>query len=337
MSRADDLLKDLTEQEIIVRTEDEAIEPNIVIDEERFIHVPEELQKIAVQYDHRIETVTFDCPRYWDGADMSKMSIYIHYTREDGLVGMYLAKNVVVDEMENPNLMHFDWTLTRNATGMSGKLTFLVSINRVDKEGNVTQYWSSELCDDMTISVGMDNMEAIQDKYPDIIAQMYQVFTEDRETILKRADEMFVAIDENKTLIAEHKIFVEGRNAEISAEMTETQEMVQELNKIATPEAMKQYTKDYFDDKPDAILDAVGDFYSTATEADIDTILDGTFVDEGDSFEEEFSLATNSDIDEILAGTYIDIEEGGDTSNENDGFDEPVTDEELDNIIDNAF
>ena len=39
-------------------------EPHIVIGEDRFITVPSELKRIAVQYDHNIETVTFDCPRY---------------------------------------------------------------------------------------------------------------------------------------------------------------------------------------------------------------------------------------------------------------------------------
>ena len=173
MSLADDLLNDLSEDELIVRAADEAIEPNIVIGEDRFITVPDELQKIAVQFDHRIETVTFDCPRYWDGADMSKMLIYVHYTREDGLAGMYLCKNIMIDE-ENPSLMHFDWTLTRNVTGMSGLLRFLVSVSRVDKEGNISQYWSTEVNEQMHVSNGMDNAEVIQHKYPDIFSQMLQ-------------------------------------------------------------------------------------------------------------------------------------------------------------------
>lgn len=173
MSLADDLLNDLTEDEQIVRLTDEAIEPNIVIGEDRFITVPDELQKIAVQFDHRIETVTFDCPRYWDGADMSKMLIYVHYTREDGLEGVYACKNIVVDE-EDPSLIHFDWTLTRNATGMSGLLTFLVSVSRVNKDGDISQYWSSELNEQMYISRGMDNAEKVQHKYPDIFSQMLQ-------------------------------------------------------------------------------------------------------------------------------------------------------------------
>ena len=46
-------------------------EPHIVIDSHRAITVPEQLKRIAVQFDHNFETVTFDCPRYWDGHDLS--------------------------------------------------------------------------------------------------------------------------------------------------------------------------------------------------------------------------------------------------------------------------
>lgn len=41
-------------------------EAHIVINSDRSVSVPDELKNIAVQYDHNIETVTFDCPRYWD-------------------------------------------------------------------------------------------------------------------------------------------------------------------------------------------------------------------------------------------------------------------------------
>ena len=39
-------------------------EPHIVIDDDRYIAVPKKLRRLAVQHDHNVETVTFDCPRY---------------------------------------------------------------------------------------------------------------------------------------------------------------------------------------------------------------------------------------------------------------------------------
>ena len=60
MSQAEELLNSLSAGD----TTETAIEGHIVIGNDRFITVPEEPKRIGVQYDHNIETVTFDCPRY---------------------------------------------------------------------------------------------------------------------------------------------------------------------------------------------------------------------------------------------------------------------------------
>ena len=90
MSEAENLLNTL--DDISVATADPTTEEHIVIDSNRNIYVPEALRRIAVQYDHNIETVTFDCPRYWDGIDMSGMKAYINYRRSDGELGQYHAE-----------------------------------------------------------------------------------------------------------------------------------------------------------------------------------------------------------------------------------------------------
>lgn len=400
MSRADDLLNDLTDEELLMRTTDEAKEPNVVIGDDRFITVPDVLKKVAVQYDHRIETVTFDCPRYWDGADMSKMAIYIHYTRVDGLVGMYLAKNVVADE-KKPNIMHFDWTLSRNVTGISGPLQFLVSINKVDKKGNITQYWSSELNADMYISPGMDNAETVQDKYPDIFTRMLQEMdatvdtnqtikdsavaeltkikntavsettaikvttqsikdsavteltkikneTVSQTTAIKDSaiaemvntrknmtDTFAASIEETRNILSQTEEFIEDTQEMMDNTNTlhnETLEWVKQITDIATPEAMKEYAYEYYSTNPTAVLDAIDDIYSLATETDIDGIISGNYVPGPNAYEEEFSLATDADIDAILSGAYA----GGDGSSGSD----PGTaslDQQLDNIVNNSF
>ncbi len=341
MSRADDLLNDLTDEEQVLRLADEAIEPNIVIGEDRFITVPEELQKIAVQYDHRIETVTFDCPRYWDGADMSKMNIFIHYTRSDGLVGMYSAKNVVVDETD-PSLMHFDWTLTRNATGVDGKLIFLVSINRVDKEGNITQYWSSEENDDMYISPGMNNAETVRDKYPDIFAQIVQDSREAVEAVEAAEERINKRADEIETTVAESEARINQRTDEIEDMQNDTYALMQEINKIATPEAMQDYVVNYYEDNPTVALDAIEEVFNAASNDDIDSILAGTYKTTPGVLEDTYGLATNPDIDAIIGGTYVETEDdsgggGGSSTPTPDDGSGAITDNEIDNIINNLF
>lgn len=171
MSRAEELLETLSNDEPVLMTADPAFEPHIVIDSNRRVTVPEELRRIAVQYDHNIETVTFDCPRYWDGHDMSKMTVYINYKCPDNTLGCYIADNVKVDASDD-SIMHFDWTISSNVTMADGNLMFLVCVKRTDEEGMETNHWNSELNSEMYISEGLECMDSITDLYPDIITQL---------------------------------------------------------------------------------------------------------------------------------------------------------------------
>lgn len=173
MSRAEELLSTLSNDAGETRLIVESIEPHIIIGNDRYITVPDALKRLAVQYDHDIETVTFDCPRYWDGRDMSEMSIYINYLRPDAESGVYKAENVVVDT-NNSSIMHFNWTISRNVTEVSGAIVFLVCIKKTDAEGNEKNHWNSELCKTCRISEGLEiDGQALKEMYPDIIEQWY--------------------------------------------------------------------------------------------------------------------------------------------------------------------
>jgi hypothetical protein len=156
---------------------DPTTEPHIVVDANRMITVPEQLKRIAVQYDHNAETVTFDCPRYWDGTDMSDMVIYINYFTPDGRVGCYPAKNVAVDENDS-TIMHFDWTITRNVTLKDGNVSFLVCVNTVDDEGNEEYHWNSEMYNGMIVSKGLECNQIIVEEYPDVITDILEKMRE---------------------------------------------------------------------------------------------------------------------------------------------------------------
>jgi hypothetical protein len=170
MSKADELLNSLSENDISLQLANPETEPHIVIGEDRIISVPEELRRIAVQYDHDVETVTFDCPRYWDGLDMSELSIYINYMRKDRYVACYKATDIIVDNAD-PNIMHFNWTVSRNVSEVKGELKFLVCIKKGDSEGYEVNHWNSELNTEMYISEGLEVDPSILDPYPDIISQ----------------------------------------------------------------------------------------------------------------------------------------------------------------------
>ena len=144
---------------------------HVVVGSDRYITVPESLQKIGVQFDHNAETVTFDCPRYWDGHDLSKMKIYINYMRPNDSFGAYLCSDAEIDSMDN-TIMHFNWVISGHVTEFAGPLSFLVCICDVDQNGDSTTHWNSELNTQMYISSGMKCRDAILGRYPDIITQL---------------------------------------------------------------------------------------------------------------------------------------------------------------------
>ena len=101
MSKAEELLNTLAITETTNARLSTTDEPHLVIGPDRVITVPTELKRLAVQFDHDVETVTFDCPRYWDEHDMSQMHIYINYLRPDKETGIFKAQNIVVDETDS--------------------------------------------------------------------------------------------------------------------------------------------------------------------------------------------------------------------------------------------
>lgn len=187
MSKADELLNSLSEDDISLQLVNPETEPHIVIGEDRVISVPEELRRIAVQYDHDVETVTFDCPRYWDGLDMSELSIYINYMRKDRYVACYKATDIVVDGTD-PNIMHFNWTVSRNVSEVKGELKFLVCIKKGDSEGYEVNHWNSELNAEMYISEGLEVDPSILDPYPDIINEWNDEVQQVKDILLAARD-----------------------------------------------------------------------------------------------------------------------------------------------------
>lgn len=181
MSKAEELLNSLSEDEIAAYTVNPETEPHIVIDDSRTISVPSELTKIAVQYDHNIETVTFDCPRYWDEHDMSTMKVYINYMRPDGEKGSYIATDVSVDTTDE-NIMHFNWTVNKHVTMVKGNLKFLVCVKKVNADGNEENHWNSELCTQMTISEGLECAETFDEDYPDLYTQLVNLIDSKADT-----------------------------------------------------------------------------------------------------------------------------------------------------------
>lgn len=178
-------------------------EPHIVISRDRSITIPDELKKLAAQYDHDIETITFDCPRYWDDHDLSGMAIYIRYECPDGTTGAYPADNISVDESDE-SLMHFTWTISQNVTHTPGSLAIQIAIEHVDDEGHVTLRWSSDRTSKGFIakSISSDNVD-LELTYPDTISSLVQSVNElNRKagipSVVSTATEMTALLEEGE-------------------------------------------------------------------------------------------------------------------------------------------
>ena len=172
MSQVDNSLNGMSDDDIALYLADNAVgEEHIVIDENRKVIVPDSLKRIAVQHDHNIETVTFDCPRYWDGHDLSKMMIYINHLCPSGALGCTVATDIKVDETDM-NVMHFDWTISECVTINEGYITFLVCAKTQDADGTNRHHWNSEICKDMYVSEGLELPEDFMDTHPDVLTQV---------------------------------------------------------------------------------------------------------------------------------------------------------------------
>lgn len=164
MVTAAELLKSLS-------TTNSETEGHVVIGVDRRVTVPESLKRIAVQFDHNVETVVFDCPRYWDGLDMSNMAVYVNYMRSDGYTDSYPVGTVTVDSTDT-NIMHFNWLVSHNVTSVAGAISFLVCVKKTDSSGYETNHWNSELCQDMYVSPGMEADEQFIEYNQDLITQL---------------------------------------------------------------------------------------------------------------------------------------------------------------------
>lgn len=172
MSEIDKMLDNMSDDDIALYLGGESPEEeHVVIDSDRKIIVPDSLKRIAVQHDHDIETVTFDCPRYWDGHDLSKMMVYVNHLCPSGALGCTVATNVTVDST-NSDIMHFDWTISECVTMAEGHITFLVCAKTQDEDGTNRHHWNSEICRDMYVSEGLELPDDFMETYPDVLTQV---------------------------------------------------------------------------------------------------------------------------------------------------------------------
>jgi hypothetical protein len=134
-------------------------EEHIVVNASRTITVPANLKTIAVEGDKDIETVTFDCIRYWDGYDLSTFAIYIAYVLPNGEEGTYIPTISAI----NKDTFSFMWTLGSEITRHKGSLSISIIAQKTDDSGNLLQQWSSFVNNELSILDGLEVSQIIED------------------------------------------------------------------------------------------------------------------------------------------------------------------------------
>lgn len=176
MSRAEEMLANMSLDDVpsvYLSNEDE--EEHIVINDSRTAIVPNSLKTIAVTGDKDIETVTFDCVRYWDGNDLSTFAIYLNYVLPDNTTGTYIPKAITTSDGDE--FYHFDWEIKNNITKKSGKISFAITAVKTKQNENgeavVDKQWSSLPNGDCSIALGLDisNVPS-EEESNDVVAQL---------------------------------------------------------------------------------------------------------------------------------------------------------------------
>lgn len=148
---------------------------HITITRDKSINVPGTVKKSIVQHEHNVTRLTFDCPRFWNGIDISKLNIYINYIplskKKMEEPEKTLCENVEVDKNDS-EIFHFDWVITSNASKKYDTLLFLVCAKSVDNDGNEILHWNSNLCKDLEVQEGLEGYDTIVEKYSDVIEQI---------------------------------------------------------------------------------------------------------------------------------------------------------------------
>ena len=179
---------------------------HVIINKDRTVNVPNSLQRLGVQYDHNVNTIIFDCPRYPDEdptVDMSKMQIFINYMLPNKKLGASQGVNVEIDPEDN-TLIHFSWKITRAITQYKGVLSTLICVKQVNDDGNEVYHWNTVMFQKFTVDEGMECSEVIVEENVDIIASIldsFSGFNSKYDDVLVKYNEMMEVKEQAQKII----------------------------------------------------------------------------------------------------------------------------------------
>lgn len=148
---------------------------HIIIDAKKDVMVPETLRESITQWDHEIQEIIIDCPRYWYyEKDIYGLQFYVNYLTSKNAKGKKtLSTPCTVTLGDTEDMLQITWPIRRSLSQYDGPFAFLLCAKGVDENGNETPHWNSHLCKDMTIMEGLEsNLQEMVEEYPDVITSL---------------------------------------------------------------------------------------------------------------------------------------------------------------------
>ena len=169
-------------------------EPTLTIDSNlRKITVPQQLYNIGVAGDHLCEEIFFECPRYFDGNDLSEHDCVVRYINAGKEYGEFNVTNMTI----NDDSLLFGWEIDNYVTRYSGVINFTVQFNTV--LDGIKYQWQTTPAQ-LNILAGLNIEQTITDK-DDVLFRTLSNQINNLQTSVEQLKTQILMIDSLKSQV----------------------------------------------------------------------------------------------------------------------------------------
>lgn len=95
---------------------------------------------VGVFSDHNVNRLTFSCPRFYDGLDLSTFDVYINYVNALGEGSVYRCDDVSAQDFQH---IEFSWLISNYVTKKEGKIKFSVCMKDYNEENEIAHEFNT--------------------------------------------------------------------------------------------------------------------------------------------------------------------------------------------------
>lgn len=134
-----------------------------------------EVKSMLVQFDHKSERFTFECPRYVDTHDLSLCNVVrVHYINIEKNSRTERKGFTPITDLavcpEDSNYVTCSWLIPSDATQLVGSLHFLIQF-ACEEDTKILYSWNTAKYTSVVIAEGINGGEATVDEYTDTLIE----------------------------------------------------------------------------------------------------------------------------------------------------------------------